>query len=326
MQYVTGADAPPDQVMDQLHGAFKRPGDTGSKAALAAVAAAGERSPDLGFSVLQGYRKRYDRARAEAGKAFDMGNLDGGVAALNDAYSHFPTDETAAFSHDGSKIHANVNGRGYQIDPRMASELLAKGAGGHFDNQAFTGLDQPFSTLGAVSAVAERKAAQTYPGGRRASQSGTPMPQGTQVAGPYEENVRSMRANQARDDQARSREDEARRKDYDTQLRANSEQGQRAEFDRILPHMGKKPDTPEEYEEMFQQFQESRGHPRTRPAPPAPAAPPKEPSLWDRLTGSGKPAAAANPQTWKAGDPVPAGFKEQRNRTTGQSRIVPIGQ
>jgi len=38
--------------------------------------------------------------------------------------------------------------------------------------------------------------------------------------------------------------------------------------------------------------------------------------------GSSKPV---NPQTWKAGDPVPAGFKEQRNKTTGQRRIVPAG-
>ena len=338
MQYVTGADAPPDEVMDQLHAAFKQPGGHGGKAALASVAAAGERSPDLGFSVLQGYRKRYDRARAEAGKAFDMGNLDGGVTAMNDAYSNFPTDESASFSHDGNKIHAAINGQAYQIDPRMASELLAKGAGGHFDNQAFTGLDQPFATLGAVSTVAERQAAQTYPGGRNVSSSQQKAPYGgleaTRVAGPYEENVRSMRANQARDDIARTRADEVRQKENDRiweQANGQGKGGLDAEWKALLPHLGVAGKSPAEIEELHQQFLESKGAARSRAAPATAVEPPKEPGFWERLTGhvtSNPPKQAtqqANPATWKQGDPVPAGYKEQQSKTTGQRRIVPIG-
>lgn len=337
MQYVTGADAPPDQVMDQLHGAFKRPGDTGSKAALAAVAAAGEKSADLGFSVLQGYRKRYDRARAEAAKALDMGNLDGGVAALNDAYANFPTDETASFSHDGNKIHANVNGTPYQIDPRMASELLAKGAGGHFDNQAFTGLSQPFSTLGAISTTAEKMAAQQYPGRPSAPQGGGRAPQGTQVAAArgYGGNVNhnTNAASDAAEARGRATHDAQREKEnYEIWKRSNDPEGTaRAEYNKLLPHMGAKPNTAAEYEEGFQQYLESQGKPRTRPAPAAPPEPPKAPSLMDRVFGGSKPAQpaapAATPQ-WQAGQPIPRGYAREREKRsdgsyTGRERIVP---
>lgn len=333
MQYVTGADAPPDQVMDQLHGAFKRPGDTGSKAALAAVAAAGEKSADLGFSVLQGYRKRYDRARAEAAKALDMGNLDGGVAALNDAYANFPTDETASFSHDGNKIHANVNGTPYQIDPRMASELLAKGAGGHFDNQAFTGLSQPFSTLGAISTTAEKMAAQQYPGRQAAPQGGGRAPQGTQVAA-ARRSTNPNAASDAAEAHGRAQHDLQRQKVDDTEwARHNGGKGSPEEsIEKLKYHLYSTGTmSPADIETRLDDARESYGLPRKSPKPVEPQEPPKAPSLTDRIFGGSKPAQpaapAATPQ-WQAGQPIPRGYAREREKRsdgsyTGRERIVP---
>ncbi len=156
MQYVTGADAPPDAVMDQLHTSFKKGGKSGNEAALGTVAAAAEKSPDLGFSVVQGYRKRYDKNRTAAAQALDMGNLDGGATALNEAFNNLPTAETANFSHDGQNITASLDGQSYKMSPQLASGLLAKGTGGHFDNIMFSGLQQPLSTVGATSTAAEK--------------------------------------------------------------------------------------------------------------------------------------------------------------------------
>lgn len=185
MQYVTGADAPPDQVMDQLHTSFKKGGRSGNEAALGTVAAAAEKSPDLGFSVVQGYRKRYDKSRAAAAQALDMGNLDGGVSHLNEAFNNLPTQENANFSHDGQNVNASLDGQAYKMSPKLASGLLAKGNGGHFDNIMFTGLQNPLSTIGATSAAADKmsmSAGNPSQPGQMAQSPGAPPAQGTQVA------------------------------------------------------------------------------------------------------------------------------------------------
>lgn len=206
MQYVEGSDAPPDEVMDQLHASFGATGRPGNESALAAVAAAGEKSPDLGFSVLQGYRKRYDKHRRAAAQALDQGDLDTAVSSLNEAYNNLPTDENANFSHDGKNLNASVNGNPYQISPKLASGLLAKGTAGHFDNSLFAGLDASFQPVAASSAAAEKMAAGAYPGGRPANSSGAPSraPQGTQVAGPPD----ALERAQARHENNASRENQ----------------------------------------------------------------------------------------------------------------------
>lgn len=183
MQYVTGADAPPDAVMDQLHTSFKKGGKSGNEAALGTVAAAAEKSPDLGFSVVQGYRKRYDKNRAAAAQALDMGNLDGGATALNEAFNNLPTAETANFSHDGQNITASVDGQSYKMSPQLASGLLAKGVGGHFDNMIFTGVKQPFQTIAATTnAALSMSAGNPRQPGQMAPAPAAQPAQGTQVA------------------------------------------------------------------------------------------------------------------------------------------------
>lgn len=328
MQYVQGADAPPDQVMDQLHAAFKTGGRPGNEAALASVASAGEKSPDLGFSVVQGYRKRYDRHRAEAAKALDSGNLDGAVSSLNEAYNNFPTDENANFAHDGQNITASLNGKSYSMSPQMTSALLAKGTGGHFDNIAFTGLDQPFATLGGISAAAETtRMTNAMP--QRGGAQGTQVAQQANTGARREgNNVTLTDAQMAQTPQAQKSRDEYYRD-------ANKTPQEKAEehFDKvILPHL--KLAQSEDYGPAKAAYLKSQGFgPKEAPAAPAPA-PAAAPSLYERVFGKsnapqqGQPAVQTNPpagmKPYTDGAVVPPGMEVVKRKRDGAMFMRPV--
>lgn len=341
MQYVSGADAPPDQVMDQLHSGFKKGGRSGNEAALAATAAAAEKSPDLGFSVVQGFRKRYDRSRAAAAQALDMGNLDGGVSHLNDAFNNLPTQENANFSHDGKNITASVNGKSYPLSPKFASNLLAKGNGGHFDNIMFTGLDQPLATIGATTLAAQQMSASAgnprQPSQPTVVAGGQTRAPGVQVAASRETGaLAGQGSNVMSDAEYYQKMNLAGRRGSGTGTADDTDK----ELRDIEEHLLKSGKTPADVAETLQQIRESKGLPRTRPAPTPTSEPPDHRGILERnlptfLGGKPRPTAeqpaapATAPQQpagnagWQHGDPVPQGYKMQTKN--GQYRIVPAG-
>lgn len=354
MQYVTGADAPPDATMSQLHEGFKRGGRSGNEAALAAVAAAGEKSPNLGFAVTQGFRKRYDRSRAAAAQAFDMGNMDGGVSHLNEAFNNLPTAENANFSHDGQNVVASLNGKSYPINPKFASELLAKGQ--HFDQIAFSGVKQPLATISATSAAAGQMFASTgnprQPSAPRTA-AARQQPQGTQVAGNYPGGVNQAGWNAIQLEKQRAHDRplksdgglpqptaEQRYKQWEQT--GTTEAAQQARWNSIEAQLQKEKMDPAEIAERKRVYMGG--------APAAPAAEePKDtrtPFEWlapNFMGGKSKPTAqspqAAQPAAQPAqqaaptqqnapvqkDDPVPAGYRKEFSPSRKQYRLVPIG-